>query len=240
MLVFETEKITLRKAALITGVTIFIIAIFAMFAVGVVDTRLIIDGDATATMNNIKKSISLFKVGIFSWLIILICDIVISWSLYIFLKQIDSSLSLLGALFRLAYSAILGIAILNLVFVTILLSVEHQLLSNQTDQLKYFVMLFVIAFHKMWSFGLIIFGVHLFIIGCLVMKSDFIPKILGILLLIASFGYMFINIMHLFLPQYENTTRIFENILSLPMVLGELGLGIWMLVKGGKKLKIGN
>lgn len=240
MLVFETEKTSLRRAALIAGITIFIIAICAGFSVGVVDSRLIIDGDATATMNNIKKSISLFQAGIFSWLIILICDIVISWALYIFLKQIDSSLSLLGAWFRLAYSAILGIAILNLVFVTILMSRDYQLLSNQTDQLKSLLMLFVIAFHKMWSFGLIIFGVHLFIIGCLVMKSGFIPRILGILLLIASFSYMFIHIMHLFFTQYENTTRIFENILSLPMVLGELGLGIWMLVKGSKTPKIGN
>lgn len=78
MLVFETEKTSLRKAALITGITMLIITICAMFAVEVVNTRLIINGDATATMNNIKKSISLFQAGIFSWLIILICDIVIS------------------------------------------------------------------------------------------------------------------------------------------------------------------
>jgi len=240
MLTFETEKTSLRKAALIIGITTIIMAILAAFAVGVVDSRLIIDGDATATMNNIRESISLFQAGIFSWLIILICDIVISWALYIFLKQIDNSLSLLGAWLRLIYSAILGIAILNLVLVTILLSSDYQLHSIQTDQLKSMLMLFIIAFHKMWSFGLIIFGVHLFIIGCLVMKSGFIPRILGILLLIASFSYMFIHIMHLFLPQYENTTRIFENILSLPMALGELGLGIWMLVKGGKTSKKGN
>jgi hypothetical protein len=240
MLVFETEKISLRKAAIIAGITMFIIAIAAAFAVGVVDTRLIVDGDATATMNNIKKSISLFKAGIFSWLIILICDIVISWALYIFFKQIDSSLSLLGAWFRLAYSIILGIAILNLVFVTILLSTDYQLLFNETEQLKSLLMLFVIAFHKMWSFGLIIFGVHLLIIGYIVMKSGFIPRILGILLLIAAFSYMFIHIMHLFLPQYDNITGLLEGILSLPMALGELGLGIWMLIKGGKASKIGN
>jgi hypothetical protein len=240
MLVFEREKTSIRKAALIIGVTMFIIAICAMFAVGIVETRLIIDGDATATMNNIKKSISIFQAGIFSWLLILICDIVISWALYIFFKQIDSSLSLLAAWFRLAYSAILGIAILNLVFVSILLSRDPQLFSNQTDQLQSLVMLFVIAFHKMWSFGLIIFGVHLFIIGYLAMKSGFIPKILGILLLIASFSYIFIHIMHLFLPQFENITGIFENILSLPMALGELGLGLWMLIKGGKTPKTGN
>ncbi|NMC58950.1 MAG: DUF4386 domain-containing protein [Candidatus Methanofastidiosa archaeon] len=225
---------SLRKAALIAGITMFIIAIFAAFAVGVVGTRLIVDGDATATMSNIKKSISLFQAGIFSWLVILICDIVISLALYIFLKQIDRSLSLLGAWFRLAYSAVLGIAILNLVLVSILLSRDHEILFYQTDQLKSLLMLFVIAFHKMWSLGLIIFGFHLFIIGCLVMKSSFIPRFFGILLFIASFSYMFIHIMHLFLPQYENTTRIIENILSLPMALGELGLGIWMLVKGGK------
>lgn len=238
MMVFETEKKSLRKAALVVGITMMIMTLLAMFAVGAVDSRLIIYSDASSTMNNIVKSFWLFQAEIISWIIILLCDIVISWALYIFLKQIDKSLSLLGAWFRLIYSAVLGAAILNLVHVSVLLNENQQLQSIQASQLKSLLMLSIIMFHKTWSLGLIIFGVHLFIIGCLVMKSDFIPRILGILLLIASLSYMLVHTMHLFLPQYESTTRILENILSLPMALGELGLGIWMLVKGGKSPKL--
>ena len=237
MLVFETESITLRQAAITTGIAMIIMAICAMFAVGFVDNRFIIDGDATATVSNIKNSMSLFQAGIFSWLIILICDIILSWSLFVFLKQINSSLSLLGLLFRLMYTSFLGLAIFNLVRVAILLS-DNEFLSFQTDELLSLAMLFIVSFQEFWSFGLIIFGIHLFIIGFLVIRSGFIPKLMGFLLLIASVSYMLVHTMYVFLPQYDNITRILENILSLPMTIGELGLGIWMLIKGGKTTKV--
>ncbi|MBK1812197.1 DUF4386 domain-containing protein [Clostridium sp. YIM B02505] len=238
MLIFEKEKISLRTAALIAGITICIIAITAGFSVGVVQSKLIVEGDSASTMYNIKNSLSLFQLGIFNWLVTLIGDIVISWALYIFLKQFDNSLSLLGAWFRLAYSAILGIAILNLIFVAILLNTKYKFSFPEPEQLQFLVLLFIIGFNKIWSLGLIIFGAHLFIIGYLVIKSGFLPKTLGILLVIASFSYIFIHIMHLFLPQLESTTKILESILSLPMAASELGLGIWLLFKGGKSKKV--
>lgn len=237
MLVFETEKTSMRKAALITGIAIIVIALSAGIAVGVVDSKLIVNNDSTATMNNIKSNLSLFNVGVFSWLITLIFDIVISWSLYIFLKQVNSSLSLLGAWFRLIYAAILAVAILNYVLVAVLLNSSNSFLGNDPTQLKNLVMLFIIGFHRTWSLGLIIFGLHLFIIGYLSVKSGFIPKLIGILLIIAAFSYICIHIMYSFFPQCDSFTKLLESILSLPMALGELSLGIWMLIKGGKSHK---
>ena len=68
-------------------------------------------------------------------------------------------------------------------------------------------------------------------------KISHIPKLLGILLLIASVSYIIIHLSHLFLPQHKNLTIIFENVLSLPMALGELGFGIWLLIKGQKIIR---
>ncbi|MEL7565813.1 MAG: DUF4386 domain-containing protein [Dehalobacterium sp.] len=238
MLVFEKEKISQRKASLIIGITMFIMTICAALAFVVIHNSLIIKGDATATMNNILESISLFRAEILCWLIILLCDITVSWALYIYLKQVDKSLSLLGAWLRLFYSAILAIAISNLFYVLLLLNGNNYLASIQIDQLKAQLMLFVNTFTNVWSFGLIIFGLHLFVVGYLALKSNFIPKLLGILLLIASFSYIIIHLFHLFIPQYENTTLFLEKILSLPMIAGELGFGLWLLIKGGKVPKI--
>jgi len=240
MLAFKTEKISQRKAAIIVGIAMFIMTICAAFAFGVIHNSLIIKDDATATMNNILESISLFRTEIFFWLIILLCDTAISWALYIYLKEVDNSLSLLGSWLRLLYSAILGIAISNLIFVSLLLNGDNYLASIQTDQLKAQMMLFINAFNKIWSFGLVIFGFHLLIIGYIILKSNFIPKFLGILVLIASFSYISIHLLYLFLPQYEKTTMLLENILSLPMAIGELGFGIWLLMKGGKNSNIGS
>jgi hypothetical protein len=234
MLVFETEKITQRKAAITAGIAMLIVAVSAMFAVGAVQNRLVDWGNAAATTNNILESIGLFRAGIFSWLITLTADIVTAWALYIFLKQVDNSLALLSAWFRVAYAIILGTAVMNFVLVTLLLGGDKIFSSIQNSQLQIQVMLSLNAFRKMWSFGLIIFGIHLFITSFLVVKLKFIPKVLGILLFLASISYVFIHIMHLFLPQYDNITAVAETILSLPMAVGELGLGVWLLIKGGK------
>ena len=234
MLESEAEKISQRKAAITAGISLLLIAFTAIFAFGVVQNKLIILSDAAATINTIRQSDDLFRTGIFCWLITLSGDVVIAWALYIFLKQVDNSLALLGAWFRLIYSVILGIAVLNLMYVVLLLSGDNNILPMQNEQLQTQVMLFVNAFKNMWSFGLIIFGFHLFIVGYLALKSTLIPKFLGILLLIASVSYIIIHLSHLFLPQYKNLTIIFENVLSVPMALGELGFGIWLLIKGGK------
>jgi hypothetical protein len=98
-------------------------------------------------------------------------------------------------------------------------------------------MLYLSAFNSIWSLGLIVFGIHLLIIAYLILKSDFIPRFLGVLLVIAALSYVLIHSMYLFLPQYQTTTMLIEKILSLPMTAGELGFGIWLLIRGGKKSK---
>lgn len=229
----ETEKISPRQAAIIAGIAMLVIAGCAAFAVGFVNSRLIVQDDAGATASNILNSLALFRSDIFAWLVILVSDIIISWALYGFLQQVDRSAALLGAWFRLIYCAILGAALLNLVYVLLLLSGGHTP-AVQSDQLNAQVMLLIEAFHKMWSLGLIVFGLHLLVIGQLVLQSGFIPKILGILLLIAAVSYIAVHALHVFFPQVEQTTAIIENILSLPMALGELAFGLWLLLKGGR------
>jgi hypothetical protein len=233
MTIFETEKISPRRAAVIAGITMLIMAGCAAFTVGFINGSLIVKGDSGATVNNIFSSLALFRSGIFGWLVILVSDIIVSWALYIFLKQVDNNLALLAAWFRLIYCSILGASIMNLVYVLLILSGGNTSVV-QTNQLNAQIMLLIDAFNKMWSLGLILFGLHLLIVGTIVLKSGFIPKILGILLLIAALSYVTVHLLHLFSLQFEPTTLVLENILSLPMALGELAFGIWLLLRGGK------
>lgn len=82
----ETEKISPRQAAVIAGIAMLVIAGCAAFAVGFVNSRLIVQDDAGATASNILNSLALFRSSIFAWLVILVSDIIISWALYGFLK----------------------------------------------------------------------------------------------------------------------------------------------------------
>lgn len=231
MTTFETEELSQRRAAVIAGLATLAMAGCAAFAVGFVNGALLVKGDADATAGNITRSLALFRSGIFAWLVILVCDILVSFALYSFLKQADSSLALLGAWFRLIYCAILGVALLNLVYVLLIAGGDGALAAAGVNAQ---VMLYVEAFDKMWSFGLIVFGLHLLVIGKLVLKSGFIPGILGLLLLVAAAGYIIVHSLDMFFPQAQAVTAILENILSLPMALGELAFGVWLLLKGGK------
>src|SRR3984957_4063817 len=128
--------ISQRTSALVAGFSILIMAILAGFAYGFVLNGLIVPDNTTLTANNIKSSMMLFRVGIFSFLIVLICDVLVAWALYVFLKQVNENISLLTAWFRLVYSAILGIALLNFVFVVLLLNDANYLSIFEITQLN--------------------------------------------------------------------------------------------------------
>ncbi|MEJ2545699.1 MAG: DUF4386 domain-containing protein, partial [Calditrichaceae bacterium] len=86
---------------------------------------------------------------------------------------------------------------------------------------------------NMWSFGLIVFGIHIYFLGYLIIKSNYIPKWLGIVLVIAFAGYVTINLLDLLLPGYDQLKSIIEWIFIIPM-LSEVYLGIWLLIMGVK------
>ncbi len=219
--------ISLRKAALVAGWGLLIMTIFAVFAIYFVFQNLIVPGDATTTANNIMASEMLFRIGICSILIVLICDVVVAWALYVFLKQVNKNLSLLAAWLRLVYAAMLGIGLLNLVIVLILLSGANYLAVFETDQLHAQVLLFLNAFNDVWALGLIVFGFHLVTLGYLVFKSNYIPKVLGVLLILAGFSYLIDYFGKFLVPNFD---------VPISMVLGwgELIFMFWLLFKGGK------
>ncbi|WP_242308418.1 DUF4386 domain-containing protein [Bacillus cereus group sp. BfR-BA-01524] len=216
-----------RKYALFAGTSLLVMAFIAFFSYGFVHGNLVIQGDASTTFHNIQTSNSLFKAEIFGWITIFITDIVAAWALYFFLKPIHTSLSLLAAWLRLMYTAILGIAIFNLIL-ALLLS------KNTIANPETYTMLFLSAFEYIWSVGLIIFGLHLFVLGYVTFLSKQIPKFISILLFIAATGYMLIHVMNTMFTQYDTMISIIQSLFQLPMIAGELGLAIWLLLKGGK------
>lgn len=224
-----------RKSAITAGISLVIMAIAAAFSYGHVHGSLVVHGDAVSTFHNIRSSLNLFGAGIIGWLVILILDIIVAWTLYIFLQPIHKSLALLSAWLRLIYTAILGIAILNLVFIFLLVNNPAYLYLYESEgDIQALLMLFLEAFRLTWSIGLIIFGVHLLFVSYVAFNSDSIPKVFSILLSIASVGYIAINVFTSFMPQYDGVIKVLETLFNVPMIIGELGFGLWMLFKGGK------
>jgi hypothetical protein len=224
----------LRKVAFVAGFGSVITAIVAGFSFGFVHQKLIAPGDAIVTVNNIMESEILFRAGIFGWLIILILDILVTWGLYVFLKPVNKSVSLLAAWLGLAAAIISGIAQLDIVIVLPLLSGADYLKVFGQAQLHALALLFLNAYDKIWSVGLFVFGSHLLIRGYLVFKSGYIPKIFGVLLIIASLCYLISSAANLLLPNYESFKATVDMFISVPMTIGELAFAFWLLFKGGK------
>jgi hypothetical protein len=226
--------ISQRKAALVAGIGSLIMFFAAIVAEFLARQGLVVPGNAAETAQNIMTHETLFRAGIFSYLIILILDVVLAWAFYVFLKQVNKSLSLLTAWFRLVYTAVFGAALLNLVSVLRLISGADFLTVSGTDQLHDQMMLSLTAFGDGWAIGYMFFSLHVFFLGYLIIRSGYVPRILGILLIIASVGYLTDNLANLLLPDYLNYKTIFMVIVMVPAIAGELGLAVWLLFKGGK------
>jgi hypothetical protein len=213
--------ISLRTVAIVAGLGLLIMAIIAPISFFGIFEKLVVQGDATATASNILGSVGLFRIGTFCLLIVAILDMIVAWALNVLLKSVNRSLSLLMALFRVVFATIFVMALVNLVNILQLLN-GADYLGGQVDAQ---VMLYYNSFKNGWDMGLIILGFHLAILGYLIFKSIYFPKFLGVLLVIASFGYVVDGFGKLFLPNYNLT-------ISTVTFVGEALLIIWLLLRG--------
>jgi hypothetical protein len=163
---------------------------------------------------------------------LVILDVVVAWALYILLKPVNKNLAMLAAWFRLVFATILGVALHNLLSVLQLLSGADYLTVFETEQLQAQAMLLLNAFNYTWLIGLTVFGLHLFVLGYLVFKSGFIPRIIGILLVVSSLGYITDSFANFLLPNYASYKSIFLLIVAVPAIIAELSLTLWLLLKG--------
>ena len=224
-----------RRTARITGVLYLIIIICAGFSEGFVRSSIIVPGNAAATADNIVNSEWLFRVGFVSDLVAFLCDAAVSILLYVLLRPVSKTLSLLAASFRLlAHPAIASINLLNHFIALSLLSGAGYLNVFEAGQLQAMVLLFL----NMHNIGYLIagafFGVHCFILGYLLYKSDLFPGILGILMIIASIGYLTESFGNFLFAGYE---AILAWIVGVSAGIGELSLTFWLLIKGVKDQK---
>jgi hypothetical protein len=222
-----------RRAAIIAGIAYLVMFFAAIFSEFFVRQGIVVAGDAAATANNIMANETLFRAGLGGYLLILVGDLAIAWALYIVLKPVSQSLSLLAAWSRLVYTAVFAVAQANLFIVLRLLNSADYLAASGVEQLQAQVLLYLNAFGDGWAIGYVFFGLHLFFLGYLAFKSSYIPKILGILLMVSCFTYLIDNVAMLLLPNYENLAAI-STIFAIPSFLGEFLLVVWIVIKRGK------
>jgi hypothetical protein len=225
----QFDRFNSRHSSLIAGICLLLIVITAGYSYGFVFNTLFDESNSVALFDQLYHSQTLFRSGIYGFLIILILEIVLSWALYEFFKAFNKQFSLLFVLFRLLYTAVLFSAILKLIEIAVKLNSSIQSVHISLEISDLFII-----FNEIWAVGLAVFGLHLILMGYLFLIEKNLPLLLGIFLIIAGLLYFLTNSANVIMYNYLDYKGIIEMIFALPMTFGELLLAFWLLIKGGK------
>lgn len=225
----HTAKTSPRTYARIVGGLYLVIFFLGPLAFFLGRTSVVVPGDPAATIDNLMASEAMFRLGMVAETLIVLIEIVVSAILYVLLRPVSRPLSLASALARFAQSVLQAVNLLTAVPALLLLGSAGYLAAFEPDQLNAFVLLFMdINAFVIIIWGLI-FGFHLLLLGYLVYQSGFWPRILGILLVLGSLGYLAQSYGYLLTPQYNDLLATIVVMLSVP---GELAFTVWLLWKG--------
>ncbi len=220
-----------RKVIRAAGFLYLLMAFTAPIGIMYVPNKLIVSGDATATADHIRASESLIRIGIGSELIYPVIAVFLVLALYRLFKPVNENhAKLLVVLGALVPGPIAFLNVLNEIAALILVSGADFLSAFQKSQLEALALLFI----RLHSYGIeidaIFWGLWLFPFGILIIRSGFIPRILGILLFIAGSAYLASSFTTLVMPQYEHFVGQFAmvlEILEMPIVFWFIIRGLW-------------
>lgn len=219
------------KAARVAGAIYLLLVFIAPLRLIFIPNILFVPGEATATANNIAAHETLFRLGIVADLLSGTIVIFVVLALYRLFKGVSQNLAVLMVILG-------GLVVTPIVFLNTVNDAAALLLVRGADFLSAFdkpqrdalAMLFLRLHHHGVVANQIFWGLWLFPFGLLVFRSGFLPRFLGVWLIINGFAYLTISFTGLLLPQYENMV---SNI-AFPALLGEMAIMLWLLIKGAK------
>ncbi|MEE9454373.1 MAG: DUF4386 domain-containing protein [Paracoccaceae bacterium] len=208
--------LSIKNYARLTGFAYFLLIPLGIFGIMYIST-LVIEGDLDATIANLWGNQGLFKLSMLAALLVQIVDILLALMLYRLFVSVNRTAAQL-----LVLMAMLGIPI------ALLNEMNHGailLVLNNTDLSDSLVALFL-GIHE---YGIVIAGIFwglwLFPMGYLVYKSNFMPKIIGIALMIGCFGYLIDSFIFILNPDFGFKFAQF-------MFIGEVLMVFWLLIMG--------
>jgi hypothetical protein len=220
----NTKTTSPNKNARIAGILYLLPWILSLVAV-FLRQSLIVPGDAGATASNIVASESVFTVSILMDLIVQVVFIFLVFVLYKLLKPVNKTQAMLMVILFLVSVPIAMLNALNQFAAPLLLSSADYLTAFTAEQLQALVPLFLDLNEIGMYIAYIFWGLWLFPLGYLVFKSGFLPKILGVYLMISCFGYLIDFVTFFLFPSFGVSVNMFTG-------WAELLLCLWLLIKG--------
>jgi len=220
--------------ARIGGLAYLIIIVAGFTGEMLIRNKLIVSGDPVATAHNIMASPLLWRIGIAGDLLMHVCDLIVAMVYYMLFRPVNKNLARLALFFGIIQTAVLVANKMNLMMPLLLLGNDDYLKAFDIQQLQAWAYLSVKAHGYGFSIGLIFFGFECLVDGYLVVKSGFLPRVLGIMIIIAGICYLVNSFALVISPGLAD--KLFPAILA-PAFIGELSMCLWLLLKGVNTVK---
>jgi uncharacterized protein DUF4386 len=212
--------------ARIAGALLLVSLMAGGFGEFFVPSTLIVPGDAAATASAIVARGSLFRLGFAGYLVEALCDTGLTFTLYVLLRPVRADLALLAVLFRLLATALFACAELFYWAASLILRGDSYLKSFSPDQLDALAFLSLELYGYGGGIFMVFFGVASIVLGYLIFRSGYLPRLLGALFALGGLGFVLRNFLLVLAPAWAFSA------LLLPTVLAAAAMTFWLLWKG--------
>jgi hypothetical protein len=220
-----------RNPGRVAGLWYLLLGVIAPLRLIYIPSKLFVDGNATATVNNIAAHEWLFRFGIVGDLVCGVILIFLVLAFYRLFKGVDQNLAVLVVIFGGVMPALIN-------FVGVVSDAAALMVVRGGDFLSAFdkpqrdalAMLFLNLRDHQNTAAEILWGAWLFPLALLVYRSRFLPRFLGVWLAINGIAYVILSLTGELLPQYQE--KVFTY--SQPALFGELAIMLWLVIKGAK------
>ncbi|MBO0611298.1 DUF4386 domain-containing protein [Myceligenerans salitolerans] len=213
-----------RDAAVVAGT-----ATLAMAAAGIGANSIVLGitgSGVPGTAGRVADGQALLGLAITAFLAVAVLDIVLAWAVWRFFGSAHRELPALAAWLRVSYAAVLATAVGHLAT-----ALDIATGPAPDDAAAHAALA---QFGVTWQLGLVVFAAHLGVLGVLVLRDRATPSLIGGVLVVAGFAYAADGVARLFVPDDAVLLTVLTGVLVASSVLGEVALGIWFLVRGGR------
>src|ERR1700730_15254051 len=221
---------SLSKNARVAGLLYILSSLFGIVRLIYIPSTLLVSENAAATANNIAKHELLFRFGIVSYLLCSATWIFVTLALYRLLKGVDQTLARLMVISTLVITPIFFVNAANDVAALLFTRGPEFLSVLDQAQREAFVMLFLNLHHQLDLAGELIWILFHVLLGLLVYRSRFLPRILGVWLIVVGFACLALSLTGLMFPAYEHKVWNFAQ----PVLFGEVAIMLWLAIMGAR------
>jgi len=221
-----------RHLTILAAICYIVLTVAGPIGLMYMPEQIVVAGDAAQTAQNLRTNSAVFYMGISALIVIVFAEVVLTALLYVLLKPAGQATALMAAFARILMTAVMAINIIPLLMMAQAASGATYLASFTAEQQDGLV-LFLFQFHNggtiAWQ---LLFALHLVFLGVLVFKSGYLPRFLGLALIIGSPSYALSSFGLIFDLMDHSVYAMVTNILLGASAIGEIGLALWFLFKG--------